>query len=122
DGVGDDDHAAHGAVPTCGDGRLATALCLLDDGSQRGIELQTAIGQERRATGHDGVALDDALDAQALRAANDVTGGRSPRRPRAASAMAVAIGCSEASSRAPTSRRRSSSPVPSAATRAVTAI
>ncbi len=110
DGVGDDEQAARRAVPGGGDCGPAArprprARARVELGGQRAAPSRRA----GRAADDDRVALDDALDAEALAVA------RRPRPPaarrarsRAALAMARAIGCSEASSSAPA--RRSSSP------------
>ena len=114
--------AAACAVPAGGDRGLAALL----GGAPRGVELGGSCrphsAQQRGAAGDQRVPVDDALDAEALAVGEALDGGqRAGRRGRRA-AIAWAIGCSEASSSAPTRRSASSRSTPSAVTTSTSAI
>ena len=68
DRVGDDHQPAHGAVPGHGDRRPAPVLRALEGRAQAVVEREAPVGQQGRAADDHGVAIDDALDAQALAA------------------------------------------------------
>ena len=57
---------ARPAVPADGDGGAALALRAPDGGVQRRREVLRPVGQQARPADDDGVALDDALDAEPL--------------------------------------------------------
>ena len=119
DRVGDDDDPAHAAVPADPDGGAARGLGLVRRCSRaRRGPAATIVGESTRDAADDhGVAVDDAADAAAPGSANDVElrQQRRPVRARRRRRSRPAMGCSDASSRAPASRSTSSASSPSAA-------
>ena len=111
--VGDDEHRRGLPVPAGGDRSLAARLGRLPGGVERGRELERPVDEQGGPAGDDGVSVDDALDAEPL-AIREPFDRRQRRPALAAVAIARAIGCSEASSSAPTSRSASSGSTPSA--------
>ena len=106
DGVGDDEHARGPRRPS-----RRGPVCARPPRRRpwrraaSSSSVHRPVGEEPLAAGDDGVAVDDAGDAEALRAGEAVDGGQlAARRRRAPAAMARAIGCSDASSSAPASR------------------
>ena len=84
DGVGDDEHGGRLPVPAGGDRRLAALL----GGAPRRVEGSAAARgpsrEQRGAAGDQGVAVDDALDAETLAVGEALDGGqRAGRRGRA---------------------------------------
>ena len=101
DRVGDDEDAARPAVPADRDRRTSLALRALDDGGQLGRQVLRPVREQSRPADDDGVAVDDALHAEALDVGEvlDRLAAVRARRRRGA-ATARAIGCSEAYSSA----------------------
>ena len=110
DGVGDDEHGAHLAVPggqrrRCGRAASAAGSAASSSAGMRRLHSR----HQRRAADEHAVAVDDALDAEALAVGEALDGAAARRAPRARRwAIACAIGCSEASSSAPARRSTSS--------------
>ena len=75
DGVGDDEHGPGGAVPADEDGGAAGGLGGVLGGPQVGGEGEGPVGEEPLPAGDDGVAVDDALHAEALRVGEGLDGG-----------------------------------------------
>ena len=114
DGVGDDEDRGRSAVPAGGDRGLAARLGGAAGGVELGREVHRPVGQQRGPADDQRVAVDDALDAEALAVGEALDRRAAGRSARPRPAMAWAIGCSEACSSAPTSRSASSRSTPSA--------
>ena len=83
-------------------------------GLELGRQVHRPVREQRGAPDDERVAVDDALDAEALAVGEALDGGQRRRRRGRRSAIAWAIGCSEAFSSAPTSRSASPRSTPSA--------
>ena len=122
DGVGDDDEAAHLSVPADQDrgppGRLGGVL----GGTQSVVGVHRPVGEEAFAAGDDGVAVDDAGDAEPLAVGEALDGGQLESGVAGAGGDRRAIGCSEASSSDPAIRSSSSRSTPAAGTTSTRAI
>jgi hypothetical protein len=66
DRVGDDEDRARCTVPGGSDRGLAVRLRRGDGGCEAGVELDAPVREERRPPDDERVAIDDALDAEAL--------------------------------------------------------
>jgi hypothetical protein len=113
DGVGDDEHGGGAPVPAGGDRGLPARLGGAAGGVELGRRCSAQSAEQRGPADDQRVAVDDALDPEALAVGEALDARQRPSAARGR-AMAWAIGCSEACSSAPTSRSASSRSTPSA--------